>query len=290
MNRINGFINLDEMINNGDIKKLDITYENSSINDLDIFLYNDDIYFYKSTMTDPYNELVAEEILSDFNLPSATYDLALYKGNKGVITKSFRKKDKKYIGGEELIEDYLKHIYKGEISNISTTDYNNLEGIWNALDYRYKDKDNRKEIVYNIVDKLVDMFIFDILTGNYDRYSSNYEIEEDNNSAELAPIFDNEKMLKYTILSFGVSNDENSSRNLYMQLDNFMKISDYSYIERIKDKLWIIDKDNLTKIFNRIENKTQFKMSDELKENYYSKFAFQKEKLEEILNEYKTIK
>ena len=79
MTRKNGYIDLDKMIFTGEIKKIDITEETKTINNLDVFLYKNSIYFYKLPVHgEAYNELVSEEILKDFNIPSVEYDLASY--------------------------------------------------------------------------------------------------------------------------------------------------------------------------------------------------------------------
>ena len=283
MRRIEGFIDLNRMLTKKEIKLYDHDYDfipsrvSSFIDD------NNDIYFFKeSMMSEPYNELLAEELLKDFNLPHAEYDLAIYGNRKGVITKSFIDKNKKYYFGENIIKDYNKALNK----EFDVTD-NNLENIWDALEYKYRDNPNKEIIVSHLMNQIVDMYIFDILTGNCDRYYWNYQIEEGKEGINIAPIYDSEAiMINTNNPSFFVAGDidKNNKPNLYEELEKFISYSESSYIDRIKDKLWIISGKNIDSVLERVEKKIGYEIPDELAVEYIKGFLEHKEKLEELLN------
>ena len=221
-------------------------------------------------------------------MPHATYDLAIHKKRKGVLTKDFRKKDKKYVNGLSILEEYFKH-NKSDDSDYLSMKYNNLDDIWNALEYRYKDKPNKKEIVSKLMNQLVDLLIFDILVANSDRTYNNYQIEEGEDDINLAPIFDNEGVLyNCNNISFYVEDSNNNLRNSnpYVELEKFLDYGDSAYINRIKDKLWIISDDNIEKVYEKISRKTGFEIPDGLAVDYMKEFMNHREKIEKIIEKY----
>lgn len=278
MNRINGYIDLDEMKRNEEIS----VNSRNDINSLESFTYNENIYFFKPEPFNlAYNELVAEELLKDFGLPCASYDLAILDGEEGNITKNYRKDNAKYINGQVLLEtyiDFLEDTYYEDCMN-------NLTDIWNALEFRYEKNLKKEEIVYKLMDKIVNLFIFDIMTEHSDRHECNFEIEESDNNIDLAPIYDNERII-YGSGYTSISVDRDTISNDIEELKKFLDYSDYSYIDRIKDRLWIIDRENLEKVFKRIEDKTQYPISEDIKERFISKFQMRKNELETILDNY----
>ena len=54
----------------------------------------------------------------------------------------------------------------------------NLENIWDALYSKYYSLDNYEEIVKKLMDQLVEIFCFDLLTINNDRNPNNLIIAE----------------------------------------------------------------------------------------------------------------
>ena len=249
MVRKEGFIDLDSLL-----KKSGIDVD--SIDNLEVLRIDNKMYFFKeSFFTYPYTELLGEELLNDYGLPSVFNDLAVFKDNKGVISRNSHEEGYSYISARTIFWDYIEYLDEEKKYSI-TPEYNNLEFLWNALDYRYKDRKNGKEIVSKLMEQLVDLFIFDLITFQGDRNSGNYEIKEGVESVELAPIYDNEAILHST---FGEDKirlvvDEDTNYDIYNELEKFINYSDSSYINKIKDKLWIIDEENLNKKFKRIED------------------------------------
>jgi len=289
MVRKEGFIDLDKELKN---KGVDITsmdtilkspmvkseyeFEESSIllkleydNEISYFKYSDNVI--------PYNELVANELARDFGFDVVEYDLAVLGNRKGVVSKNFRKRDTTYITGEEILLDF-------GYSSLND-DSHNLENIWDALEYRYRDHNNKREIVEKLMGRVVSLFIFDILLCQNDRHSANWEIEESESKIDIAPIYDNERMLSYTGASaFLLMLADDEDRNLRKNLEAFFRVSSENFSNIIKNKMWIISDENLESIFRVIEDKTGYPMPQDIKDYYLKEFRFHRIKLKKIID------
>lgn len=227
INELNNTINLIS------IKKTGIVFS---------FRYNDKEYFYKyNENTALYNELVAEELAQDFGIDHVNYDLALFDNHQGYISESYKKDNVDYIFGSDLL--YECYGYMTENRNIE--EFNNLKSIWDALEYRYANNPNKNQIISDLMNQIVNMFIFDIIICNYDRHSDNWEIIESDNEIKLAPIYDNEGIL--------VTNDNNALVSMLLEekvhgilwkaISDFQKVSSSEFTDLIKEKLWIISEE-----------------------------------------------
>lgn len=136
-------------------------------------------------------ELLADKIASFYNIPAVKHRKAMYKGNIGVISESFHKEGFNYINGEQLITEYLEthpEVAK-DYNNLDRA--NNLEVIWWALEHRYKNYPKREELIKKLMNQFVTLYEFGIMTGQTDLHLNNYQIEESQDDANLAPLFDN---------------------------------------------------------------------------------------------------
>lgn len=250
------------------------------------FDYKGETYFYKlsfyvqkgsQVFINPYNELVAEELAKDYGIPCIDYDLALLGANKGVISKNFKQNGINYRNGSELLLEYYK--------NVQGNSYNTLENIWDALEYRYYHNPSKKQIISYLMKKIVDIYLFDIIVCHSDRHSNNWQIMESKDNVDIAPLYDNERiMMNYnTVVCLGVNFLWADYENLWKSIGQFQKISSEDFTNIIKDKLWIISEENLNKVFERIEKKTGYPMPEERKEFYLSNYKDHKKRLEEIL-------
>lgn len=252
----NGYIVLDnlqfEMVNNN-LKQL-------------IFYIDGKKYYFKpiNDKNEMYNELIAEELSKDYGIKCAHYDIANYKGLKGVISEDFIK-DNKYVAMSSIVSKYYKE-------NKNENSHNNLMDIWSAFDYRYKDEN----ISNKLMEELVNVFIFDILIANSDRHLNNYGVLENEKEVNIAPIFDNSYLLSIVALTEGeyclgvdeeeniFDSDYNGNRDKF--LAKFLKESSSEYRDLVESKLWIINNENIDKVLNRIEEKINCKIDEEIKE------------------------
>lgn len=238
-----------------------------------VFPYKGKEYYYKeSEFFSPYSEVIISELLKDFNINHVNYDLACIADHKGLLSKSFRKKNACYLPGYKLLGNYT-----GESDIYMIEEYNSLENLWMAIYEQYKDP----EITKKLVDQIIDLYIFDIIICNHDRHSFNFEIEEYKGEVNLAPIYDNERFLMSDYTSLNV---DDNKLNIYDNLEYFINISSSEYLDRIKDKLWIISEDNIKKAYNSIEKRIGASIPTEIKEGYLEKFNKHRERLEEIIN------
>lgn len=291
MTRKEGFINVDEMLKEIGV---DITNFGTILNSplisiisenidkiLFSFNYKSDIYFYKyNFMNMPYNELVAEELAKDFNILCVSYDLAILSTNKGVLSKNYKKENVNYVSGTEILLDFCKN-------NRNTYQTNNLEGIWDALEYRYRNHHNKRKILEKLMQKIVNIYIFDILLRQSDRHSDNWQIMEYGDEVDIAPLYDNERILyAFDGTNYvSIKSDDLPYENLWYSIKNFQKISSEKYRDIIQEKLWIISEENLYRVFERIEMKTGYPMPTHIKNYYITQYEKHRKKIEEILEE-----
>ncbi len=270
MTRNNGFIDLNKILRKININTTNLNSILASpkitlihqppLNLVFSFEYEQETYFFKHSSETPYNELVSFYLLQDFGLNSLEYDLAELKFRKGVLSKNFKKEDTNYIYLEDILMDYWK------IDIIDVEDYNNLEDIWDALENRYQNYENKREIIEKLMKKIVDIFLFDIICGNQDRHSGNLVIAENQDDVDIQ-LFDNERILSQNEIVSLTMND-NSRQNLWIALKKFLKISSDDFKKIITEKLWIISDENLDWVFQRIENTTGYPIPEN-EENYY---------------------
>lgn len=288
MRRIEGFIDVNKILKDNitsfDEKELNIiNYKGACNNKINFsFNYDKEEYFYKYKYNSiAYNELVAGELLEDFDLPHIEYDLAIFNGCKGVISKNYKDNNFKYISGEDILNKFW-------IDDLYVEQHNNLDDIWDALEYRYRNHQNKREIISNLMNKIVKLYIFDIIACQSDRHSLNWEIMENDNNIDLAPIYDNEKILSTSGRNSFISltTEQYFNEIIFKSIENFQKVSAENYVELLKQNLCLISDENLNSIFERIENKTGYPMPDNYKKYYLSEYQSHRKKLEKFFNDY----
>lgn len=143
--------------------------------------------------------------------------------------------------------------------------------------------------------QIVNMFIFDILTGQVDRDATNwYLIECPNGTLELQPLFDNVRILilhhrlapkRYPEVSkLLLTVNRDIVRYFEDNLEEFLRFSDKEFTQDLANSLWAISEENIRKIFTRIGEKTEYPMPDELKQFYLKEFSSQLNFITETYN------
>lgn len=253
------------------------------------FVYHGNTYFYKHARVngatlDPYGELVAEELAHDFGIPCAEYDLAVLGNRYGVISKDFRKPGVRYVLGEEIFSNFLNY-YDPDLeegsSMVSQIPENILDDIWDELEMRYH---GNRQIVSHLMKRIVDIYLFDIISCQIDRHERNWQIMESLDGVDIAPLYDNGRILLDTDeeaeVCLGI---ESVTEKLFDSIQKFLKVSSEEFSSIIMDKLWIIGEENLHSIFGRIEKKTGYPMPYTEKRFYLRSYLDHKRGLEEIL-------
>ena len=106
--RQDGTINVSKIIEQN---KFEIDLEKSGARQK--FWFDNHQYLFKAIFPgsyEDYAEVIAEEIAKQFGIPCAEYDLAVFEGKKGVVTKNFLQEDEVLITGSEIIE-YIMDSY-----------------------------------------------------------------------------------------------------------------------------------------------------------------------------------
>lgn len=303
MKRIDGFINIDNY-------PKELAHEHSKKTN-HYWIYIDGIEYYFKPTNNYYNELLAYHTANFLGIEACFCDLAILNGQKGIISKSLRKKDTNLISGKQIIKDYafsslsnLLWIKKminnsGYISYLFDSAYrdkkdisleyiHNLEIIWHALESKYKSNPNFN--IEKIMQQLVLMYMFTILTYDSDKYSFNWLIEENKTTIKLAPLFDNEDAFNYTkqkieqsnILKFAVNADTSD----YNQLDSlraFLSNSTPDYFNLFQE---LFEKliENFPQIIENVEKQIETEIPLKIKEKITLGFDINTTQIQKTLN------
>ena len=240
------------------LDKMDIKIIKEDIHGL-VYIYNNKKYFYKkcNNMKICYNELIAEKIANQMNIPCCHYIFSEKDGFIGVSSEMIINEN--YMSMKDFLNSVYGTIYKINPNGQKQidTEYetkNTLESIWHAIELKYKNKSQEK--VFKVMDSIVKIFMFDILIGNSDRHTDNLGLIVTDDNVEVAKIYDNEEMLSEYALydgeySIHVENEDiNDNVN---SIDKFLKISSTSYTKELIKYLKIISKDNIELMFKELE-------------------------------------
>lgn len=291
------------------------------------FLGNQTMYKeqYEETL-ESYAELVIAELIQMMDIPhlkAATYDLATLSYNDtttyGVVTKDFKKANCQYLTGSAIIVDvYNKYIKDNptllkefDVEGLFEIDLlnklNNFENLWAILSMFFADFSNCDEIVANIMDSLVSLYMFDAFTIQGDRHSDNWSIEiDENRKVSLAPVYDSSNSLNFNrkkIVDLLVTNfrsydkmNEIKRPRLFRRmlgqiyhpstlltvqpreslkkkvacldvLEDFISMSDETYKERFLHMLSFFKEGRLEEVYGRLERKIGQPLPDDIK--YY---------------------
>ena len=218
-------------------------------------------------------------------MPKCSYD-----NNLGVIAKDFRKKDTNYTKGYFILNDYFNDYLKMWTHNDreNNRNFNNLENIWDSLDYRYKFLDNKNIIVQNLFEQIINnIFLFDIFISNADRHFHNWEIVDETNQIYLNQNYDNEDIFlkDYTIPELGVSKSTNNY-DFYDTLKEFLKTTENQYLEQVKNMYYILAPDVIVKIFKLTEKRHNLVVPISLKKEIIEKYNIHYKKISKVINEF----
>lgn len=280
MQRKNGFLDLDtyfgksyhELVSSG-ILKYDNSFEqyfdeNEKKSNHWITIEGEEYYLKRSNYWE--QELVVEEFFTLLGLSNLHYDVATLDGVEYVISKDYKCLGKKYITGAEILEDfyiqtkktdngYFKENFGMRLNRrkeLAAIFLNNLENIWQALAFRYRNKTNKEKIVYKLVNDLKKRFLVrSILLNDADYHPNNWIIEE-GSEIKLIPNFDNESTLMTDIngLPFGAS-IENVNDGAYAQLEYYLSVSDSANISEFLEIYSVATPELLKLAIDNVETK-----------------------------------
>ena len=240
----------------------------------------------KNYSFEAYSELFAEEIAKILGFRNAHYDLAMFNGVEGVISYNFLKETESSYSGFDVIADFyertleddpeLLKCYNIDLTKDTIDDVieklNNLEDIWSILEDKYKNHYFKQQIVYNIMDKLVDKLTFDILTVHTDDHCDNWALVGNG----LSPSFDNSRILNLhrNVLDEEIVEQSLTEKDLLLTIDNsktkplevleqFINISSSEYKDRFIEKVNKLE-ENIEYIPGIISKRTEYQIPNEI--------------------------
>lgn len=312
LERVNGFLDLDKYFE--EVKRI------QGYSDLDLFLdefivesyyanghywlnINGEYYYYKWTV-DLYEELIVSECAKALGIDAVTYDLAIFRESEGVISKSYRKNGYIYMSGMDILYDYLidenNHEFLKQMGcNLEHLEWlhtksdkaeylNNLEIIWQALEYRYR-KLGRCVDISNIMNGLISQFSLNILIGQYDAFPQNFEIGESKENVYLAPYYDGSasfgKECYEPKQSMSVSYEDKDTSN-YRVLQEFFKVSSQEFIDIFIEKFNTLTLEKLFEIIKSVEEKIGKELPKMTKTRIIERFTANREDIKTVINYY----
>lgn len=193
------------------------------------------------------NELLGVEITNHFGLKSANNIIAkIKKTNELVIaSENCLEENKEYYSYNDL------NIKKGNLEQVIT----------NIKNFCIKNNDTN----YNLLNDIIKMTIRDLYSSDNDRHSNNFFIEKTNSQYNLAPLFDYDQSFR----SKNLLTHENVIMKIYLNSkDDRETICNNIFFQEALNQLEEID---MNILLNKIENKHNLKINDDIK-NYYLSF------------------
>lgn len=275
-------------LNNYDLK-LNYDYDNGVGESNYLININNETYYVKKSN---YNEkeLVISEFCHLLDIPCVNYELAQKDNEYYVISKSFRKKDYKYISGRKLITRFLDNTDEKtkkalNIYNINYDKLNNLETIWLSIADNYADSPSKYNDIRNVMVELLKQYFLMILVQDIDFHWFNWEIEESIDHIKLAPKYDNEGAFggEFYGVPMGVDGDDPFQRTT----DSISRFIDITAIEDNKLFVDLLNKAT-PELFQKAINNVKERYGIEkllLEDSMLSKYQEQYNRLGNLLKE-----
>lgn len=288
-------------------------YKFQKINDVEVdgkkyifkLLPKDNLYNYK--FVNFYNDLIFSELCKKLGISCCSVYLARYKNIYGTLIESYKTNvNANYINGSVILKDYLNYLIKNhlvedcldeKVNYPVNDDYkdclvhkmNNLETIWDALNYHYKNLNElkRNEIIGKIMDELTTRYSLDYLLMQPDRHEKNWEIIELHNDAYLTPLFDNELSFYYYNYIPDLKIDINDKINYNSQLEKFLSFSSQNFKDKFVNLYNILTPEYLENTIKELEIKENFTFPVLYKKDILNNYSKQYNDITNILNELK---
>ncbi len=207
-------------------------------------------YFKEVELSTAYLELFGEQIARSLNIDTVHYALAKYQGKIGVLSENYNPKHLKEITMKQILMNYYMGCFwnrkeiREDIHHLD--DLMNLEDIWSAITYYYKDRIDKNEIGNKIMSQLVDTFLLQIFLGNQDLHSTQLSIL-DGKHPTLTPNHDYGKAclidLYQNRYTYGLSPtryDSETKRYPYTVVNEMLYTSESTFIDYFEEKLHLL--------------------------------------------------
>lgn len=302
MDRVNGYLDLDEYFDclqsgespvdpyeRGYIVKSEYTDEGQYL-----LVMGSDRYYFKETALS-YNEAIASRVAKFLNIKSVGYDLAMFNGLYGVISLNYKNPENNYVSGTDILDDYYKADKKTVVQMGLTNSWkerytgpqyvymNNLEIIWQALENKYSKNPNVN--VGDLLNDLIIQYLFSLLTGQGDRISYNWEIEESEGKVSVVPLYDNETaFLEASTVSMS-TNFNDVDKTVEESLREFLTISSGEYVNVFLKMFDALTIEQFISIIDDFEKEIGTSMPADKKAYIINNFTNNRNNIESVLKE-----
>jgi len=234
------------------LKQPFVEYEGTGANAVFWINIDGEKYLFKNIKENDFTwfgELISKEIADILEIPCAEYKVCKLKDTFGILSKKFTKINETIILGAQLIQEsldkypYLKNdeILKDEeflnLYNIPENilglerkirlkyifnNLNNIEELFSLIDIYFDIHSINKNKIQTIINYLVQLFLFDVITFQADRHIENWGIIKNQDTLEISTchLFDNSA-------SYGLweSNLEKRINTFYNSLNDFQRLN-----------------------------------------------------------------
>ena len=232
-------------------------------------------------------ELLGEELARLIGIQTIESNLAMLNSQSafyGILSKSYLKSDEDIYSGRQIVEDYLTYLEKVkdpltnknsfyEYFGYQNQDimfdkisegklkyyYNSLEFIWASLEYHFKERKNKKEIVEGIMQKLTKRYIFQFILMQKDYHLANWEIAESDNGAYLVPQYDMDMSFSTTFTNESRNNSMRSEmpkvNDIYEDIRRFYNTSSSEFQNEFNRQINLLTEDVIASCIAKIAKK-----------------------------------
>ncbi len=286
MERKNGFCILD-------FHKIIRTIPRNQEGNIYVFLLDGKEYFFKECEEkECYVELFCEQVARFLGISTVHYDLARMENMTGVFSEGFNPNHCMETSLKEILEIFYHDVvcnYTDDFSHAFFVENTfNLENIWEALDYYFRDYKDKNIVVSRIMKQLVDSFILQICTGNSDLHYLNLTVLNEEEPI-LAPNYDYEKC-DSVLSSLNTYTLQVSPLRFFSKNDGITTILKFLQFSSCEYKEYFLKKVSLMpspfEIFSKIEDQLLIPIPSFIKEILSSKYLEEKEKIENVILEF----
>ncbi len=184
--------------------------------------YDGRVYYCRKSMT--YYELIISSIAKYLGIESVEYLTAKKDNDIYLISESFIHDGEIFVDGYELLENYKEKHSVVDCSLLPGEKLNNLKDIACIFN------ENFPPFSSQLLEKLTDIFSFDIIFGYCDRQSPNWGILQSSDNVRLAPIYDG-KWSFSSLPPLLLTSEEDRSKTTENIIEHFLNTANLNSIK-----------------------------------------------------------
>ncbi len=141
-----------------------------------------------------WSEKIAAELCQLLQLPHTEYELAVFNGEKGIISKSFLPENGSLIPGNEILSQIFLD-YPEDINDLSQHTLNNIFRVFDSSLVALTINWFPLTGIETAVDTFIGYLLLDAWIGNSDRHHENWAFVDYRGKSYLAPTYDHASSL-----------------------------------------------------------------------------------------------